>query len=180
MDLWAIGVVAVLLLAVIGLALWARRVPKQPVRPEGAPGEREWRDQIIATLRRENARLLRELAQAQEYVQRAREEPVLGQAAITRLALLVEELGEAQQAAAKVLQHGWMWNHRGDMRWVARVALESEIGHVLAAVAALDEAGDLRMGQIMRHRGSKRQKMLTQAAAASAVPAVHGENGAGQ
>jgi NTP pyrophosphatase (non-canonical NTP hydrolase) len=53
-----------------------------------------------------------------------------------RLVLLIEECGEVIQAATKVMRFGYdSWKNRDD--------LETEIGHVKAAVELMLEKGDL-------------------------------------
>lgn len=59
-----------------------------------------------------------------------------------RLALLVEEMGEAIQAAGKVLRHGYETHHpAGGV--TNRYALEHECGHVRHAMVRLCDTGDL-------------------------------------
>lgn len=62
-----------------------------------------------------------------------------------RLAFLQEEMGETQQAVGKVERHGFfaMWDTATN-----RDKLELEAGHVLAALALLFEAGDLRASHV--------------------------------
>lgn len=82
-----------------------------------------------------------------------------------RLALLVEELGEAQQAIGKVLRHGYESAHPlGGPK--NKESLEGELGDVKAAISLLTQANDLdasnisfsmllkleRVGQYMHHQ----------------------------
>lgn len=62
-----------------------------------------------------------------------------------RLALLLEELGEAQQAIGKILRHGYE-SHNPTSATVSpsnREALETELGHVRHAIDRMTLAGDL-------------------------------------
>lgn len=58
-----------------------------------------------------------------------------------RLALLLEELGEAQQAIGKILRHGYESSWNGGP--TNRASLQHELGDVAAAVTLLVDAGDL-------------------------------------
>ena len=70
-----------------------------------------------------------------------------------RLALLLEELGEAQQAIGKVLRHGYA-SHNPKAPFSDdpsnRQTLERELGDVIAAVRMLSQAGDLDGPEINR------------------------------
>ena len=82
-----------------------------------------------------------------------------------RLALLSEELGEAQQAIGKILRHGYESRHPcgGPTN---REDLQAELGDVKAAILLLTRIGDLssheilcdtlrkldRVGQYMHHQ----------------------------
>lgn len=59
-----------------------------------------------------------------------------------RLALLCEELGEAQQAIGKILRHGYESTHP-DGGPTNRETLEREIGDIYAAAQMLEDAGDV-------------------------------------
>lgn len=59
-----------------------------------------------------------------------------------RLALLLEELGEAQQAIGKILRHGYESGHP-DGGPTNRQALEFELGDVAAALQLMSDAGDI-------------------------------------
>ena len=78
---------------------------------------------------------------------------VLTPAEVERLALLLEELGEAQQAIGKILRHGYEscdpTRPYGE-RQTNRRDLEDEIGDVQAAVLMMTAAGDLNPSEI-RH-----------------------------
>jgi hypothetical protein len=70
----------------------------------------------------------------------------LSAAEIERLALLGEEMGEAQQAIGKVLRHGYQsYNPVLNTGLVNRRELERELGHVSAAVTLLTRAGDVNL-----------------------------------
>jgi len=59
-----------------------------------------------------------------------------------RLALLLEELGEAQQAIGKILRHGYESRHP-DGGPTNRQALERELGDVYHAGMRMCAAGDI-------------------------------------
>jgi len=74
-----------------------------------------------------------------------------------RLALLSEELGEAQQAIGKILRHGYESCHPDIPKRCNRDDLEKEIGHINLAVSMLVECGDLiSHGSIALYTGAKR------------------------
>jgi NTP pyrophosphatase (non-canonical NTP hydrolase) len=73
-----------------------------------------------------------------------------------RLALLLEELGEAQQAIGKVLRHGYESTHP-DGGPTNREMLEDELGHVYFAAALLCESGDLEATGIFRSQSVKEE-----------------------
>lgn len=79
-----------------------------------------------------------------------------------RLALLMEEMGETQQAIGKVLRHGYESTHP-DGGPTNRETLERELGDVKAAVNMLIDSGDLNMMEIdaaaLRKRSKVRQYM---------------------
>jgi NTP pyrophosphatase (non-canonical NTP hydrolase) len=61
-----------------------------------------------------------------------------------RLALLLEELGEAQQAIGKILRHGYESYSPSDPSETSnRAALEREMGDVMCALTLLIANGDL-------------------------------------
>lgn len=65
-----------------------------------------------------------------------------------RLALLLEELGEAQQAIGKILRHG-LDSHHPATGSINRSALEKELGDVRFAIDLLCAAGDVNRLNIM-------------------------------
>lgn len=75
-----------------------------------------------------------------------------------RLALLLEEMGEAQQIIGKILRHGFDSYHP-DSGALNRNLLEKELGDVLAAIDLLVEAKDIDPGCVDRHRQGKHIKV---------------------
>lgn len=59
-----------------------------------------------------------------------------------RLALLLEEVGEAIQVVGKVLRHGYQSTHPNDII-INRSLLECKLGDVRAAMILLCDSGDL-------------------------------------
>lgn len=73
-----------------------------------------------------------------------------------RLFLLIEECGEAVQAASKALRHGYeSFNPFDDKHVSNRDDIEKEIGHVLFAVSLLVQRGDLNPAKIERYKNKK-------------------------
>lgn len=64
-----------------------------------------------------------------------------------RLAILLEEMGEAQQVIGKILRHGWSPTHAGKT-YDNRGDLQNELGDVQAAVARLCRSGDVSRSSI--------------------------------
>lgn len=67
-------------------------------------------------------------------------------AAAERMALLMEELGEALQAMGKVVRHGWLSvdpTKKQEDQTTNVNDLIRELGHVNAAMVLMDQAGDL-------------------------------------
>ena len=77
-----------------------------------------------------------------------------------RLALLLEELGEAQQAIGKILRHGYESTHP-DGGPTNRQSLERECGDVRHAMIRLCDAGDLRKSAI-HESADKKAKTVVQ------------------
>jgi len=76
-----------------------------------------------------------------------------------RLALLLEEMGEAQQIIGKILRHGYESTHpRGDT--TNRRLLENELGDVRHAMIRLCDAGDLNKVEIHKHADLKAKTVL--------------------
>jgi NTP pyrophosphatase (non-canonical NTP hydrolase) len=80
------------------------------------------------------------------------------EAEIERLAVLIEELGEAQQAAGKILRHGYDSYHP-ETYITNRCALESEMGDVLAALSILVSSGDIRSNAVETNRNEKLRRI---------------------
>lgn len=76
-----------------------------------------------------------------------------------RLALLLEELGEAQQAIGKILRHGYESTHP-DGGPTNREALERECGDVRHAMLRLCDAGDLSMRAIHDRADAKAAQVV--------------------
>jgi NTP pyrophosphatase (non-canonical NTP hydrolase) len=76
-----------------------------------------------------------------------------------RLFLLLEELGEAQQAIGKVLRHGYLSCHPDRPGPDNRRALERELGDIQCAIDLLCERGDIDAGTIEDSRAFKHQKV---------------------
>lgn len=77
---------------------------------------------------------------------------------LERLALLSEELGEAQAAIGKILRRGYE-SKRPDGGLTNRHALENEIGDVREAVRRLCTRGDLSESNIVEARIRKGQSV---------------------
>lgn len=84
--------------------------------------------------------------------------PNLTPAELERLALLVEEMGEAHQAIGKIMRHGYESRHP-DGGPTNREALERELGDVDAAVSMLCNSGDLRKYEIAQRELQKSQSV---------------------
>lgn len=77
-----------------------------------------------------------------------------------RLALLLEELGEAQQAIGKILRHGYeRYNPDLDGGPTNRVALTVELGDVLAAMKMLAAKRDIPWKIVAGRASFKRLKV---------------------
>ena len=76
-----------------------------------------------------------------------------------RLALLLEELGEAQQAIGKILRHGYAsmrpMNVEADNDIYNRDDLEKELGDVAAAISLMCDAGDINPLRIKQYQLQK-------------------------
>jgi len=101
------------------------------------------------------------------------------QAETLRLILLVEECGELQHAAAKVLRHGWD-RKRPNGTLTNRVMLERELGHLYAAAGHMFDSGELRQREVavwrQRQEDRDRQNGVARVRAAATVE----ETGTGQ
>ena len=65
-----------------------------------------------------------------------------------RLYILLEELGEAQQAIGKILRHGYFSSHPKGGGYNNKEQLEKELGDVYHAIIRLCEADDLDKKEI--------------------------------
>lgn len=75
-----------------------------------------------------------------------------------RLALLLEELGEAQQAIGKILRHGYNSRHP-DGGPTNQESLEREMGDVLVALEMLYEGSDLSRISVLEQQSIKSLKI---------------------
>lgn len=77
-----------------------------------------------------------------------------------RLALLMEELGEAQQAIGKILRHGYAsYNPNVSGGMDNRMSLECELGDVKAAIELMVQNEDVDLDSIDEAMRSKLQKV---------------------
>ena len=76
-----------------------------------------------------------------------------------RLALLAEECGEVIQMVGKVLRHGYASHHPNDPISSNRMLLGDEVGHVLAVVEMMCEAGDIAKGAVGFAATQKRERV---------------------
>ena len=77
-----------------------------------------------------------------------------------RLALLLEELGEAQHVIGKILRHGSESYHPDDPSGPSnRALLEKELGDVLAAIKMMDLADDIEWESLTQRRIEKQIKV---------------------
>jgi len=84
----------------------------------------------------------------------------LSEAQAEALAFLIEELAEAQQAACKILRHGY----RSSNPLIAnsptnRTELEKELGDVSEAMLLLDRNGDVSYNSIIEWSKDKRESV---------------------
>lgn len=84
----------------------------------------------------------------------------LSPAEAERLALLLEELGEAQHAIGKILRHGYEgYNPLSPSGTRNRAMLERELGDVRHAMIRLCESGDLSKDAIHKYADEKAVKV---------------------
>ena len=82
----------------------------------------------------------------------------LSPAETERLAILIEEMGEAIQAACKILRHGYEKGDPTRQKFITnRQWLETELGHVRNSMIMLCECGDLSKGNI--HASAEAKKI---------------------
>ena len=78
-----------------------------------------------------------------------------------RLAFLAEECAECIQAVSKILRHGYeSANPHSTTGLNNRAELELEIGHIMAAIGMLSDAGDLSNARARRHAYDKRATVM--------------------
>ena len=78
----------------------------------------------------------------------------LSPAEVERLALLMEEMGEALQIIGKILRHGYPSRHP-EGGPINRELLEKEMGHVQHALNRMVSVGDLDLAQVIRYENHK-------------------------
>jgi hypothetical protein len=84
----------------------------------------------------------------------------LTSAEVERLAILAEELGEAQHCIGKVLRHGYeSYNPIIDTRMTNRRELERECGDIFEAILMLCRARDLNEAAINARQEEKRKSI---------------------
>lgn len=77
-----------------------------------------------------------------------------------RLALLLEELGEAQQTIGKILRHGYESRNPNDPSSPTnRMQLERELGDVQAAISIMTRNNDISTSEIREWHDSKLKKV---------------------
>lgn len=77
-----------------------------------------------------------------------------------RLALLLEELGEAQQSIGKILRFGYDSHDPAiDAEMTNRFLLENELGNVRAAMHLMFKAGDLNEDMVTYHKEDKLKRV---------------------
>lgn len=82
----------------------------------------------------------------------------LSDAQLERLAILSEELGEAQQCIGKILRHGYeSYNPLADHGTNNRGDLQRELGDVKFAIQMLEDAGDVSGFAISERTAKKSQ-----------------------
>ena len=81
-------------------------------------------------------------------------------AQVERLAILLEELGEAQQCIGKILRHGYESRNPLDVNSATnRQLLQSELGDVLYSVMQLGANLDVKLPAIWQRSEEKREKI---------------------
>jgi NTP pyrophosphatase (non-canonical NTP hydrolase) len=78
---------------------------------------------------------------------------------LERLALLSEELGEAQQAIGKILRHGYTSHHPDLPNRSNLEDLEKELGHIMNAQKLMVDAGDISLSVINHYQGKKESEI---------------------
>ena len=77
-----------------------------------------------------------------------------------RLAILAEELGEAQQAVGKILRHGYGSHDPNDPQMVTNtVYLEKELGDIKYIIGLMCKKGDVYSKEINHYARAKAKKI---------------------
>jgi NTP pyrophosphatase (non-canonical NTP hydrolase) len=76
-----------------------------------------------------------------------------------RLALLLEEMGEAQQIIGKILRHGYESYNPNHPDGTNRMLLENELADVLAAIKMMENAEDIQQDVLTMRCVQKQQKV---------------------
>jgi len=85
----------------------------------------------------------------------------LSQSELERLALLSEELGEAQQAIGKIIRHGYQsFNPYAMVRTTNRTDLEKELGDILFAIELMVENKDIVEQDLIIAKSQKAKKVF--------------------
>jgi hypothetical protein len=85
---------------------------------------------------------------------------MLNESQIERLAILSEEMGEAQQIIGKILRHGFnSYNPNLLTHTTNRVLLHRELGHVLYAIDMLTDARDVDRTAIRAQTAQKANRI---------------------
>jgi NTP pyrophosphatase (non-canonical NTP hydrolase) len=83
----------------------------------------------------------------------------LSDAEAERLALLLEELGEAQQAIGKILRHGYESYHPDTPSISNRRNLQRELGDIFAAIALMFRHADISVRTVAEQEERKLEKL---------------------
>jgi len=80
-------------------------------------------------------------------------------AELERLALLSEELGEAQQAIGKILRHGYESYHPDRDEQTNRMDLQDELGDIVCAIRMMADGDDIHLANLEIRAKYKRKKV---------------------
>ena len=80
-------------------------------------------------------------------------------AQLERLAILSEEMGEAQQVIGKIIRYGYESGDPTKDYVPNRVLLEKELGHVFLALGMMSAANDLEHKEIIHYQEKKRDSI---------------------
>lgn len=93
----------------------------------------------------------------------------LTEAQSERLAILSEELGEAQQIVGKILRHGWLsYNPFDTDKITNQILLTKELGDVLYAIKLLEKNNEVLFADIEMFARNKQDRIK---------PYLHHNNG---